>query len=194
MTINTIGDPTALAAQNGTNLFLISLQEGFLVLRNIDLVSSELDKDVPLIAPGEKLDFLVNQAFNIAPVNLPRAEYQQLRIGLDETADVSFHALGEISINNDNPIPFSIDFQLPTTDEDIFDNKISFDNQEVVDSITIDLEKLFSGIDFVTIEDDLNGEVVLNEANIAEPSVQAAFDAYEAFFSDSNIDTMYTDQ
>ena len=194
ITINTTGDPAALVATNGQDEFLITLTEGFLVLRNLDLVSDELDEVVPLIAPGEQLDFVANQAFTIAPVEVPQANYQQVRVGLDETAAVSFHALGEISINGGNPGLFQIDFQLPATDENVFDNAITVENQEVADSITIDLEKLFSGIDFVTIEDDLNGDVIIDDANLAELSVQVAFDAYTAFFSEANADTMFSDQ
>ena len=83
--------------------------------------------------------------------------------------------------------------QLPAEDENVFDNDIAA-GKEVADSITIDLEKLFSDIDYVTIENDLNNDVTINaDTAAAELSVQAAFDAYTLFFSAENNNTMFTD-
>ena len=195
MTINTIGDPAALTATNGVDVSIIALDEGFLVYRNINLVSNDLVDEVPLVGPGETLDFVANASFNIAPVEVPKVDYQQIRLGLDNTAAVAFHAKGTIDINGGGPIPFEIDYKLPAEDENVFDNAIAFGGNEAVDSFSLDLEKLFSNIDFVTIEDDQNGDVIINETTaLADVSVQVAIDAYTTFFSEANADTMYTDQ
>jgi hypothetical protein len=191
LTIDVIGDPAAINATNGADQFLITLDDGFLVYRNIDLVSDELDEDVALIAPGEELNFVANQAFNIT-LEVPQVNYQQVRAGLDDGAAVAFSATGQISINGDAPVLFQVEFPLPAQDENLFDNAIAAGN-EINDTISFDLDFLFSNIDYVTIEDDLNGEVVINEANLVEISVQDAFNAYTAFFGIDNNDTMYSD-
>lgn len=193
VTMNTQGDPiNGIVATNGQDQFLIVLTEGFLVYKNIDLVSEDLDAPVALIDAGTQIDFVTNSAF-VFTQDVPQVEYQQINAGLDETAAVAFHALGTIDINGDGPIPFSIDYQLPAEDANEFDN--AFDVNAAngnEDSFTLDLEALFSNIDYVAIEDDQFNDVTINaETALDDLSVQTAIDAFTAVFSANNNNPPY---